>query len=128
MSTDTTVTPLRQRMIEDMTARKLGPHSQRSYIHSCRRFAAFLKRSPDTATADDVRLSQLHLADEAGLSICNRKSPRGRRAPLLQRAHAALPEAGIHCLPQATTSLEVGGLRQATIRWARARLTLYGPL
>src|SRR5262249_38943525 len=57
MSTDTTVTPLRQRMIEDMTARKLGPHSQRSYIHSCRRFAAFLKRSPDTATADDVRRS-----------------------------------------------------------------------
>src|SRR5215467_11384760 len=59
-------------MIEDMTARKLGPHSQRSYIHSCRRFAAFLKRSPDTATADDVRRFQLHLADEAGLSICNR--------------------------------------------------------
>ena len=72
MSTDTTVTPLRQRMIEDMTARKLGPHSQRSHIHSCRRFAAFLKRSPDTATADDVRRFQLHLADEAGLSICNR--------------------------------------------------------
>ena len=57
MSTDTTVSPLRQRMIEDMTARKLGPHSQRSHIHSCRRFAAFLKRSPDTATADDVRRS-----------------------------------------------------------------------
>src|SRR5215831_8632692 len=72
MSTNTTVSPLRQRMIEDMTARKLGPHSQRSHIHSCRRFAAFLKRSPDTATADDVRRFQLHLADEAGLSICNR--------------------------------------------------------
>ena len=34
MSTDTTVSPLRQRMIEDMTARKLGPYSQRSHIHS----------------------------------------------------------------------------------------------
>src|SRR5215831_1067567 len=54
-----------------MTARKLGPHSQRSHIHSCRRFAAFLKRSPDTATADDVRRFQLHLV-EAGLSVCNR--------------------------------------------------------
>jgi len=32
------VTPLRQRMIEDMNARKLGAHSQRSHIHSCRRF------------------------------------------------------------------------------------------
>ena len=71
MSTDTTVSPLRQRMIEDMRARKLGPHSQRSQIHSCRRFAAFLKRSPDTATADDVRRFQLHLV-EAGLGISNR--------------------------------------------------------
>src|SRR5215831_6770253 len=71
MSTNTTVSTLRQRMIEDMTARKLGPHSQRSHIHRCRRFAAFLKRSPDTATADDVRRFQLHLV-EAGLSVCNR--------------------------------------------------------
>ena len=71
MSTNTTVSPLRQRMIEDMRARKLGPHSQRSHIHSCRRFAAFLKRSPDTATADDVRRFQLHLV-EAGLGISNR--------------------------------------------------------
>src|SRR5438128_9025735 len=70
MSTDTTVSPLRQRMIEDMAARKLGRHAQRSHIHSCRRFAAFLGRSPDTATADDRRF-QLHLV-ESGLSICNR--------------------------------------------------------
>ena len=70
MSTDA-VTPLRQRMIEDMNARKLGSHSQRSHIHSCRRFAAFLKRSPDTAAPDDVRRFQLHLA-ETGMSICNR--------------------------------------------------------
>ena len=39
MSTNSTVSPLRQRMIEDMAARKLGPHSQRSHIHSSRRFA-----------------------------------------------------------------------------------------
>src|SRR5271157_424076 len=58
-------------MIEDMNARKLGPHTQRSHIHSCRRFAAFLKRSPETATAEDIRRFQLHLS-EAGLSICNR--------------------------------------------------------
>ena len=41
MGTDTS-SKLRQRMIEDMTARKLGRHSQRSHIHSCIRFAAFL--------------------------------------------------------------------------------------
>jgi site-specific recombinase XerD len=70
MSTDA-VSPLRQRMIEDMNARKLGTHSQKSHTHSCKRFAAFLKRSPDTATAEDIRLFQLHLA-ETGVSICNR--------------------------------------------------------
>jgi integrase/recombinase XerD len=70
MSTDT-VSPLRQRMIEDMNSRKLGAHTQRSHIYSCQRFAAFLKRSPDTATLEDIRLFQLHLA-ETGMSICNR--------------------------------------------------------
>jgi integrase/recombinase XerD len=47
-----TVSPLRQRMIEDMNARKLCAETQRGHIHSCRRFAAFLKQSPDTATAE----------------------------------------------------------------------------
>ena len=70
MSTDT-VSPLRQRMIEGMNSRKLGAHTQRSHIYSCQRFAAFLKRSPDTATLEDIRLFQLHLA-EPGMSICNR--------------------------------------------------------
>ena len=49
MSTNA-VSPLRQRMIEDMNARKLCAGTQRGHIHSCKRFAAFLKRSPDTAT------------------------------------------------------------------------------
>src|SRR6202011_4976414 len=65
------VSPLRRRMIEDMNARKLGAHSQRSHIHSCKRFAAFLKRSPDTATQDDTRRFKLHLI-ERGVSIGNR--------------------------------------------------------
>jgi hypothetical protein len=43
-----TVSPLRQRMIEDMNARKLCAGTQRGHIHSCKRFAAFLKRFPDT--------------------------------------------------------------------------------
>jgi integrase/recombinase XerD len=70
MSTDA-VSPLRQRMIEDMNARKLGTHTQRSHILSCKRFAAFLKRSPDTATAEDIRRFQLHLS-QTSVSICNR--------------------------------------------------------
>jgi site-specific recombinase XerD len=71
MTTETTVSPLRQRMIEDMNLRKLSAATQRAHIRSCRRFAAFLKRSPDTATAEDIRRFQLHLA-ETGMSICNR--------------------------------------------------------
>jgi len=71
MTTSNRISPLRQRMIEDMTARNLGHHSQRSHIYSCKLFAGFLKRSPDTATADDVRRFQLHLM-ESGHSIINR--------------------------------------------------------
>jgi integrase/recombinase XerD len=67
----TAITPLRARMIEDLNARKLGSSTQRGHIHSCKRFAAFLNRSPDTATAEDIRRFQLHLA-EADVSICNR--------------------------------------------------------
>ena len=65
------VSPLRQRMIEDMTARNLGAGTQRLHISSCKRFAAFLQRSPETATVEDVRRFQLHLA-ETGTSIPNR--------------------------------------------------------
>ncbi len=65
------ITPLRQRMIEDMNARKLCAGTQRGHILACKRFAAFLKRSPDTALRDDIRGFQLHLVD-TGMSICNR--------------------------------------------------------
>src|SRR5436853_6916203 len=71
MSETNNVSPLRQRMIEDMAAPKLNPHTQRSHIYSCKRFAAWLKRSPDTATPDEMRRFQLYLI-ESGASICNR--------------------------------------------------------
>jgi len=58
-------------MIEDMNARKLCAGTQRGHIRSCRRFAAFLKRSPETATFEDIRRFQLYLA-ETGVSICTR--------------------------------------------------------
>src|ERR1700726_2467883 len=70
MNTDA-ISPLRQRMIEDMNARKLCAGTLKGHIRSCRRFAAFLNRSPDTATCEDLRRFQLHLA-ETGMSICNR--------------------------------------------------------
>ena len=79
MATDT-ASPLRQRMIEDMNSRNLGAGTQRGHIRSCKRFAAFLKRSPDTTTIEDIRLFQLHLA-ETGVSICTRNRIRVPRPP-----------------------------------------------
>ena len=70
MSTDS-VSPLRQRMIEDMNARKLCAGTQQGHVRSCKQFAAFLKRSPDMATAEDLRQFQLHLP-QTGVSICTR--------------------------------------------------------
>jgi integrase/recombinase XerD len=58
-----TVSPLRQRMIDDMRMRKLNGKTQIGYIRAVRRLAAFLKRSPDTATAEELRSFQLHLVD-----------------------------------------------------------------
>ena len=50
----TTVSPLRQRMIEDMSLRNLGPRTQEAYIRGCKKLAAFLRRSPETATAEEL--------------------------------------------------------------------------
>jgi integrase/recombinase XerD len=61
-STQTT-SVLRQRMIEDMRMRKLTTKTQIAYVRAVRQFAGFLRRSPDTATAEDLRRYQLHLAD-----------------------------------------------------------------
>ena len=59
--TDEAMSPLRRRMIEDMTIRKFAPKTQHDYVHRVKNFAAFLGRSPDTASFEDVRRYQLHL-------------------------------------------------------------------
>ena len=59
--TDEAISPLRRRMIEDMTIRKLVPKTQEGYIRNVKAFAAFLGRSPGTASREDVRRFQLHL-------------------------------------------------------------------
>jgi Phage integrase, N-terminal SAM-like domain/Transposase zinc-binding domain len=57
---DETISPLRRRMIEDMTVRGIGAKTRYDYVRHVRTFAAFIGRSPDTATAEEVRLFQLH--------------------------------------------------------------------
>ena len=61
--TDEAMSPLRRRMIEDMTIRKLAPKTQQGYIRTIKSFAAFVGCSPDMATFEDVRRFQLHLAE-----------------------------------------------------------------
>ena len=58
------ISPLRQRMTDDMRMRKLSPKTQSGYIRAVRQFAAYLGRSPDTASTEDLRNYQLHLVDQ----------------------------------------------------------------
>ncbi|HMJ31230.1 MAG TPA: tyrosine-type recombinase/integrase [Xanthobacteraceae bacterium] len=59
--TDEAMSPLRRRMIEDMTIRMFAPKTQHDYLQRVKNFAVFLGRSPDTASFEDVRRYQLHL-------------------------------------------------------------------
>ncbi len=64
------ISPLRQRMIEDMTMRKLASKTKTSYIRHVRQLGEFLTRPPQTATSEDLRLYQLHLV-ESGIATGN---------------------------------------------------------
>src|SRR6202163_3376249 len=63
---DKPISPLRQRMLEDMNMRRFVPDTQREYIRAVKKLASFLGRSPDTATPEELRAFQLHLT-ETGL-------------------------------------------------------------
>src|SRR2546423_375210 len=81
MTSDTSprpISPLRARMIEDMTVRAFNEDTRRDYVRHVRAFAAFLGRSPDTATAEDLRRFQLH------------QTQTGMQPPSINSAVAAL--------------------------------------
>ena len=63
-STTQTVSPLRQRMIDDMRMRKFADKTQSHYIRAVKQFTRYLGRSPDTANVEDLRRYQLHLVDQ----------------------------------------------------------------
>ena len=114
---------LRQRMIEDMNARKLCAGTQRGHIHSCKRFAAFLTRSPDTATAEDIRrfLSCLF----RGLFLA--KLVAAHRAGRLKffGVHARLDNVEVLQVVSGTVARDrLGGLCQAAVRRPRGRARL----
>ena len=62
-TTTPAISPLRQRMIDDMRMRKFGEKTQLDYVRAVRNFTKYLKRSPDTARVEDLRNYQLHLVD-----------------------------------------------------------------
>ena len=63
------VTPLRQRMLDDMRMRKLEAKTRAGYIRAVRNLTAYLGRSPDTATVEDLRRFQLHMVDRGSSPI-----------------------------------------------------------
>ena len=70
--TEAPVSPLRRRMIEDMTIRKFAPRTQEGYIRAIKGFSAFFGASPDKANFEDLRRYQLHLvASGAGTPTVN---------------------------------------------------------
>src|SRR3954454_18534078 len=96
------VSPLRRRMIEDMTVRNLSPATQRSYVHAVAKFSRFFGRSPDRLDLEDVRSFQVHLV-AGGMSwpalnqtVCALRFLYGvtlRRADLPERiVHAREPQ------------------------------------
>ena len=62
--TDRQPSPLRRRMIDDMTVRNLSPATQRSYIHAVAKFSRYFGRSPDRLDIEDVRAYQVYLVSQ----------------------------------------------------------------
>src|SRR5690348_18199043 len=98
--TDEAMSPLRRRMIEDMTIRKLAPKTQHDYVQRVKKFAAFLGRSPDTASFEDVRRYQLHQAASGiGVQTINQtvSTLRDRKSTRLNSSHPSISYA-VFCL------------------------------
>jgi Phage integrase, N-terminal SAM-like domain len=103
------ISDLRHRVLEDMAVRKFGDKTRHDYIRHVETFTAFLGRSPDTATADDVRRYQVHLTGTG--------APCQVRVPVQAERHHA------HLLPTRRRRGERPGRR----RHARHRIRPPGP-
>lgn len=111
-----TVSPLRQRMLEDMRMRQFAEHTQEGYIRAVRKFSTFLGRSPHTATAEDLRRFQLHLVDTGTGPVTINATltglkfffdiTLGRPELMLKMTHVAVPRK----LPVILSPEEVGRL------------------
>ena len=89
------ISPLRQRLIDDMTARRYGEKVQKAYVRHVRTFTAFLDRSPDTATKEDLRGFQLHLGAAADQRGVDRRRHRRAAVFLHGDARTARPSSAL---------------------------------
>jgi site-specific recombinase XerD len=119
-TTTPVISPLRQRMLEDMRMRKLAPKTQIGYIRAVRHFAGYLGRSPDQASAEDLRRYQLHCVDRGISPITLNATITGLkfffevtlgRADLMARMRPVRVE---HTLPVILSREEVGRLIEST--------------
>jgi len=110
------VSPLRQRMLDDMRMRRFAEHTQEGYIRAVRKLATFLGRSPHTAAAEDLRRFQLHLVDTGTGPVTINATltglkfffdiTLGRPELMLKMTHVAVPRK----LPVILSPEEVGRL------------------
>ncbi len=113
------ISDLRRRMLEDMAVRKFGDKTRHDYIRHVEAFARFLGRSPDTATAEDVRRFQVHLTESGVQPPTLNSSASALRfffGTTLDRAELARHLARVHYprkLPRVLSPEEVGRLLEA---------------
>ena len=128
------ISPLRKRMLEDMALRKLAPKTQSNYLRAVINFTCFLGRSPDTATAEDLRRYQLHLVETGTSSIMLNSTITALRfffGVTLDRAEVVAKMSSVrepHKLPVVLSREEVARLIEAagTPKYQAALSVAYG--
>lgn len=129
-----TANPLRQRMIEEMTIRRLMPKTQSQYLAALKRLTAFLKRSPEDATAEELRQFQFMLAESGTSNITINATLTGLKMlfcdtlkrPKVMRKTSQVPEP--RKLPKVLSVEEVKQLMVATtsVKYRTALYVAYG--
>ncbi|MDA0273082.1 MAG: site-specific integrase [Proteobacteria bacterium] len=134
LKSNKSTSPLRQRMIEDMSLRKLSPKTQSAYIRAVVKLTRFLGRSPDTATAEDLRGFQLHMSKTGVSSITINATITGLRflfEVTLDKPEAMKKMSAVHLprkLPVVLSSEEVTRLLDAAsnLKYKAALAVAYG--
>jgi len=74
------MTPVRQRMTEDMQVRNLSPHTQASYVQQVSLFARYFGKSPEVLGSEEIRAYQVYLTNQKKLAPAPFSSPYPRSA------------------------------------------------